>query len=104
MKDFGLADLSSIPTRNRNLNEGRHYLELILLQCMHFFGPAVHAQDKGTIVHLLSCLDTAKTLGEGGLYYLAFMQQWHDAFKHILNHAGTAAGKANFLLLPRLWS
>lgn len=40
-KDFGLADLSGMPTKFRNLNEGRHYLELIMLQFMHFCSLAI---------------------------------------------------------------
>jgi hypothetical protein len=98
-KDFGLADLSGMPTKFRNLNVGRHYLELIILQFMHFCSLAIQQcqRPSESEVHLLCCLDSAWPLIEGAPYYRAIIMQWHEAFEHILIHARSTAGKADFL-------
>ncbi|CZR60709.1 uncharacterized protein PAC_10605 [Phialocephala subalpina] len=97
-RGFGLVDLSSMPTRFQTLKEARHYLELVMLQFMHFASSMMqHLQlaKSGGVedIHLLQCLSTPISMDDESGYYLITIQRWHDAFQPLATYARSISGK-----------
>jgi Fungal specific transcription factor domain len=100
MRNFSLVNLSAMPTTFRNINEARHYFDLIMV--VHFIDSKFvlqnrHLPSTEPNLHTPYPEDRKLPIIEGKAGYLSVLNQWHDAFEPMLRHAHTPGGKKYFL-------
>jgi Fungal specific transcription factor domain len=107
-KDFGLANVSGMPTRFQSMSEAKNYFEVIVLHYVQLNSLAIElaSKDSGMVipksgsmegVSMIDLHEISMLLGEARTHFLDLITRWHDAFELLLTHSRTAVGRSDFL-------